>query len=364
MTEYKPIKSGVILEPIAEKDFIFGFSAIDNEVKVPDGNWTKYLPKNEKQRQGFESMCCTNFSSTSAIEILMTRLIEEKLISIGNLNWLNKNGYIDDSGHINFSDRYDALISNTTPGSGNSLKAVAEAKHKKGLIPEKMLPWVDNETTYFDKSKITPEMTALGYEFIKRFPINYEMVYRNDYVSALRVSPLAGAVFAWNGISNGVYYKVANQINHAIAIIEPSPVWQIFDSYEPYIKKLADDYNYYDYAIRYIVGDVPVTTENSVKKNLYKLLRDPQNPNEVYAFNEQMNAKRHVANKQTLIEGARVWDQYWVWDTTTPIVAASQAEFDGAYEAAEIILVPADSSSAGSKFNFWKWLLGLFRRNN
>jgi hypothetical protein len=361
----KPITSGFIPEPAVGEDYLFGVSAIDNDIKVLDGDWTPYLPKNEKQRQGFESMCCTNFSSTSAIEILLTRLIELKLISVGNLKWLNDNGYIDDSGHINFSDRFDALVSGTKPDQGNSLKAPADAKHKYGLIPEKLLPWVDSEAEYFNKSKITPQMYALGLEFLKRFPINYELVYRKDFVEALKVSPLAGAVWAWNGLINNVYQTTTNAFNHAIAIIKPPYNWGIFDSYDPFQKKLADDYNYYDYAIRYIVREITGLPNQSVKKNMYILRRDPRNPNEVYAFNEEMNVKRHIANKGTLKEGARGFDQYWAWDETTPIVVASQAEFDGAMEMAEILLLTKDSEiSTGTKFNIWKWLWKFIKVNN
>jgi len=365
--ENKPIRSGVILEPIVEKDYIFGVSAIDNEIKVPDGNWIPFLPKNEKQRQGFESMCCTNFASCTDVEILMTRLIELKLMSVGNLSWLNDNGYIDDTGHINFSDRFDALISNTKPDSGNSLKVVAEAKRKLGLIPEKMLPWTDNETEYFDKSKITPQMSALGLEFIKRFPLNYELVYRVDFNEALKVSPLSAAVYAWNGQNNGIYFRVPNQINHAIAIVEDKPIWKIMDSYDPFLKSLSDDYNYYDYAIRYIVREITGLPNTSVKKNMYILLRDPSDPDEVYAFNETKTAKRHIVNKETLIEGAKPIDQQWVWTETTPIVAASPAEFNSAVEAAEILLLPKDSNvviteSTGKSFNLWSWLKSLFSK--
>ena len=188
-------------------------------------------------------------------------------------------------------------------------------------------------------------MYSIGLEFLKRFPINYEIVYRQDFAEALKVSPLAGAVFAWPTPVNGVYPRTTTQINHAIAIIEPSPIWQIFDSYPEFIKKLADNYLYYDYAIRYVLREVTGLPNNSIKKNtMYKLYRSPSEPNEVYAFNEDMNVKRHLVNKQTLREGAKSFDQYWVWvENETPIVVASQAEFDGAIEMAEINLLPKDS---------------------
>jgi len=268
------IKSGVILEDVKPEDFLFGKLG-DNEVKCPTGNWTPYLPKNEKQRQGFESMCCTNFSSTTAVEILMTRLIEENLISKDNLDWLKDNGYIDETGHINFSDRFDAIVSNTNPDYGNTLKAPAEAKHKYGLIPEKLLPWTDNKTDYFNRAKITPEMFALGLEFLKHFQINYEFVYPAQYSEALKVSPLAGACFAWPNPINGIYPRSTNQINHAIAIIKPPEIWNIMDSYEEFTKRLSNNYIFSGHSIRYVITEVKTNdmiVDESLLIKLYRLI--------------------------------------------------------------------------------------------
>ena len=163
------MQSGVIIEPVAKEDWIFGVSAIDNDIKVANGDWKPYLPTNEKQRRGFESMSCTNFSSTTAVEILITRLIRLKMVSVSNLKWLQDSKYLDDNGNVNFSDRYDAIVSNTNPAWGNSLKAVAEAKRIHGMIPEKMLPWTDDKTAYFNRDVITPEMKAIGLDPKKKW---------------------------------------------------------------------------------------------------------------------------------------------------------------------------------------------------
>ncbi|MEO5366648.1 MAG: hypothetical protein H7831_09900 [Magnetococcus sp. WYHC-3] len=294
----------------------------------------------------------------------MTRLIEKGLISVGNLAWLNENGYIDDSGHINFSDRFDAIMSNTNPNYGNTLKAPADAKHKYGLIPEKMLPWTDNQTNYFNRSLITQEMYNMGLEFLKRFKINYEMVYPSQYKDALKVSPLASACYAWNGTNNGVYFRVENTINHAICVIDPPDIWHIMDSYEPFIKGLANNYSFSGHAIRYVITEVPDANPSTVKKNMYILKRDPQNVNEVYAFTEDKIAKRHIANKQTLVNGAKSPDKYWAWSESTPIPEATVSEFTTAIECPEILLLDIDSkyveTDTGSKFNLWAWIKKLF----
>jgi hypothetical protein len=267
-----------------ERDWQFGTSG-DTEVKVPNGDWTPFLPSNEKQRQGFESMCCTNFSSTTSVEILFTWMLVNNKISAGNLQWLKDKGYFDVNGKINFSDRFDAIISGTSPITGNSLKAPAEGKRKNGLIPERMLPWTDDHEAYFDKTSITQEMYALGQEFLKRFPINYELDY--DQVNGFQYAPPAGACHAWDNEVDGVYIRSNGSINHAICRIKPPVNQKLMDSYPPFVKTMADDYIFMSYGIRYIVReniiDEPTTNQKkNIPLNTVKFQTDPrvfiQNP--------------------------------------------------------------------------------------
>lgn len=284
----KPNKSYVIIEDLVEEDIQLGGFDFGKEVLVPNGDWTPWLPTKEKQRRGFESMACTDFSSTSTVETYMNFLTDKAKISVGNMQWAENNGYFDENGNWNFSDRFDAIVSGTS-GNGNSLKAVAHAKHKYGLIPEKMLPWTDNKQKYFDKNSITQDMYALGAEFLKRFPINYERVARKDFDEALKYSPLAGACYAWNGIKDGVFFRVPHKINHAIEIIKRPDIWNIFDSYLPFIKKLANNYLFLGYAYRYIIRENVIEDEPKKKpmktikfktiKHIYKI--DNLRPKEI-----------------------------------------------------------------------------------
>ena len=259
--ENKPLKSGLILEPVVETDWLLGSSEL-GEVLIESGNWTDYLPTFEKQRQGFESMCCTNFSSTTVIEIIFNFLIKNNRLVVEDLEWLKVNKYLDETGHVNFSDRFDAIGSGTSPDNGNSLKNPADFKRKYGLIPESLLPWTDDRTAYFKKSSITPEMYALGAEFLKRFPINYEFAYENQIKEAFKKAPLAGACYAWPDPVNGIYPRVMNGINHAIARIKPITDQKIADSYDPYLKTLVDDYLFMNYSILYIISYKKKVTED------------------------------------------------------------------------------------------------------
>jgi hypothetical protein len=97
---------------------------------------------------------------------------------------------------------------------------------------------------------------------------------------------------------------------------------------------------------------------------MYILKRNPKEPKEVFAFNESMSVKRHIANKSTLVEGAKKFDQYWVFNENTPIPVATKEEFDKAVEMAEILLITPDSKveTPTGGFSLWKWFIGLFKK--
>jgi hypothetical protein len=182
--------------------------------------------------------------------------------------WLKDNGYLDENGKLNFSERFTAKLSGTGH-NGNSFKSVAEAIRKTGLIPEKVLPYNKNMSWDEYYNGITSEMLKLGREFIKHFPINYESVDKFEFPEALKYSPVQVAIHAYNGVNNGIYIKTGNTINHAVMLFKPN---YIFDSYEEnnnYYKQLAKDFIYMSYGFRYIITtkkkeDMPLPQNNLI----------------------------------------------------------------------------------------------------
>jgi hypothetical protein len=323
--EIKPIKSGVIIEPLIETDWSLGSSGLAVDI-LEDGDWTQFLPSNEKQRRFFESMSCTNFSSTTAVEIIFTYLIKKDLLSKEDLDWLSEKGYFDENGNINFSDRYDAIGSGTNPNSGNTLKAPADFKHKYGLIPEKMLSWTDDEDAYFDKKAVTPAMLNLGQEFIKRFPINYEFAYESQIKSAYKKAPLAGACFAWPDPENGVYPANNYGINHAICRIKPTTNQKIMDSYEPFVKTLADDYKFMNYSIVYIVG----YKKKPIEEN-------PENTNEINPNNSMIKTIKFDTTPEVYLQSnTNPKILYWIGNENTFNIF-KEAGWIGNWEQIEIL---------------------------
>ena len=271
--------TGFIYEPLKPEDWTFGSSGLGEKARRPDTNWTAYLPTSEKQKRGdTDKKWCVTASALNVIETELFYAIKEKIIPAKDLEWLEKNGYLDEYGKPDFSDRYTAIASGTT-GHGNSARKVAYAigtrKNKSkeyGLIPEKMLPyrkamsWKEcygySEYDRPNTRLITEEMRNLGQEFLSRFPIYYEFVNggKRAFDRARKYNPLQVFVYAWNGTKRGVYIRTTAGINHAV---ENHNTNQIFDTYNPFIKTLASDFIYLDYGVRYIIG-----TGKEVKKKV------------------------------------------------------------------------------------------------
>ncbi len=106
-------------------DFVAGvFTPITYEVRNPSGDWRPFLVERENQFGLQDSMSCVSFSAVSAIEM------QEKFLT---------------GVERNYSDRWIAKMSNTTP-QGNWLYKVAEAIEEVGLVRELSYPAPPNYT--------------------------------------------------------------------------------------------------------------------------------------------------------------------------------------------------------------------------
>ena len=235
----------VLLEPIVLEDF----GGVADTVKTAD--WTPYLSKPERQRKLFDGWTCVNFSSNNCIEVEMNYLIAEGKLSLDDLQWLNNKGYLVD-GKFEISERYDAILSGTIIDKGNSGRNVAMTKSIVGVIPEFMLPFTDDMTAeqYFNSDSVTREMRDLGEEFLERFPIAFKAVWEADFEEELKQSPIQVFVYGW-AREGGIYINPDGIWNHAVMMIKKHT---ISDSYEPFIKTLEDNYDYYVTGYRYIIN--------------------------------------------------------------------------------------------------------------
>ena len=199
-----------------------------------------------------------------------------------NKKWLQDNGYINANGQCEFSDRYTAILSNTSR-SGNSLIAPLRAIREFGLIPKKMLSASSYMTfdDYHNPNCITQAMKDLGQEFKKRFDIRYEQVADILSKELLKDEPLNAAGYAWTVPKNGEYPKpepyLAAIPNHAFMKIM-TPLTYIFDNYldnhveGDWIKKLASDYTFYNYDYRVYISSETTPEETAIQNQTLLVL--------------------------------------------------------------------------------------------
>lgn len=233
---------------------------------IPPGDRKLYLPEGEVQRSSKDDMMdCVSRAFVNTLETKFNYLLNNKLLSGKDESWLRMEGYITENG-IEFADAFIAILSNTTR-SGNSMKAPVHAIHKYGLVPKSLLP-LENQMTwdeYHDPARITPQIKALGAEFLSRFPINYEIVYEKDFTDELKNDILNVASFAWAAPEGGIYLRIEVPPNHAYIIFDGK--WEIFDNYidtfrGDFFKNLAPDYDFLNYGYRVYISKKKVISRN------------------------------------------------------------------------------------------------------
>lgn len=264
---------GVIIIKPLQTDWKAGEeTGITYEEVQKDAQWDNFLPTGERQRNEYlELSACVSFSALNCIEILMNRMMEYRQFGSDNLKWLQENGYIDEEGKFNFSDRFTAKMSGTTK-IGNYLGAVGDSIRNDGLIPEK--DWTFSADckewdSYY--SEIPQELKDKGKEFAKRFLVKYEFVLLGTSDLAklkthLKQAPLQLATATcspWN--TDQIIAGCGIATNHATVLYGfTSEYLKDFDSYNPFSKKFANDYGI-AWAFKYVVSERGVEIPAPVK---------------------------------------------------------------------------------------------------
>jgi hypothetical protein len=255
LKNYNAVKS---LPIIGEAYRFGGYGGLINDLLLPSMIWRPYMPKYETQLGIYVStQACVSFSGTTIVEAIFKFKIKNNLLPKDDIDWLRTNGYFDEDGEINFSDRFTAFMSGTDK-DGNSGYNVAVSMQKDGLVPEKLHPFPNRQRTpVFDwedyYSNPSLETIELGKEFARRFFIGYEHVVGvENFDNALQYSPLMVFVDAWYKDSDGLYFRPqGNGFNHAV--VKDTPEYEIADSLSgDYFKKLTnDDYNFNSVAYKF-----------------------------------------------------------------------------------------------------------------
>ena len=245
-------------------DFVLGSDLALPAVPINhNGDWTAFLPSEERQNILFETYNCVSFSLLNCMETMFKFFY----------------GEID-----NFSDRFLGIMAGTTTG-GNDPTTVAQAARHNGLIPETLLPYdyVSNMQEYYSfKSADKDKCISKGQEFLQKWYLGFENVPVNltKMREALQYSPLQISVCAWFENDKGQYYSPEGMSNnHATCLYKIDDIGQfyIFDSYPPFLKILTPDHNI-QFAKRYHIGLVQENLKQQISllqqvllllKNLY-----------------------------------------------------------------------------------------------
>jgi len=223
------------IEPTPDpNDYKFGSSALPYDILMHDGDWRSHLPQFEHQRKnGVETQGCVSFGTLSALEMIHR-------VRYGT--------------EPNYSDRYLAKMSNTTP-YGNTPKKVADTlRNISGSVSEKDWPWGGNDWEDYYR-EVPDNVSKKGWLWTKSYDFGYEWVDPKDLKSALTHSPIGVAVYAW-AKQDGVYVKRGGENHYCVLVAYEDDHPIIWDSYEEALKKLAKDYPF-RWAMRYHLKKKP-----------------------------------------------------------------------------------------------------------
>lgn len=273
--EIKKVKSGLVLDEVRADEWVLGGVADDVVVTLggvvnQSGNWLPWAVGESQKRNGLETMSCATYGTLNALEMLAAYQGKAKV--------------------SDFSERFTSTLAGTTR-NGNSPHKVAEIARRKGLLPERVLPFDESITTwdaYY--SGITEAMKRSGESFEKNWNISHRWIWRgtlapgeqrNLLVAALQRSPVGVAVFGWasemrsnsEGKKERVYIRPEGAaVQHWCVLVgcDDEGHWLVLDSYEDeqgsYIKKLDKNYQF-EYPKGYSI-------ERKINDNLFsKLLR-------------------------------------------------------------------------------------------
>lgn len=222
--EIKPINnflnSGLILEEPNEKDHVVGGVTVGGlQISKPEApiifsnghGWHDVITKGDGEVQKnliFDTFSCVSYNSLK-----------------GLCKYLKKQ-YNED---IDPLEAYIAVMSNTTPGRGNTVRNVLEAIRNCGWLEEKELPGrvlnADTTQAQFFHS-FTNEQIALAKKKLDKYDIWWDIIDTSENVphskiiTELKKAAVIGIGYAWASLygNQGVYYDYNYPANHCFLI--------------------------------------------------------------------------------------------------------------------------------------------------
>lgn len=268
-----------------EEDFEYLGARLPREILCPNGDWREYYPMMEIQRKIFDTYSCVSFANNNAEEMMHIRRYGVE---------------------VNRSDRFLSVVSGTVPGRGNSHKAVANAKKKKGIVNEDECPFPANMSQKEFFKPIGKELLSLGLKWKKETEYGYEKIGRDDFIEALKYSPIQVAVDSRTNKTS--QHRVAD---HSIVLTHIDEVGQrhVYDSYLGRFKTYEYDYPF-SYGMRFHYKQLINLTLDNMKMQLIRSIETGK----IYLVDSD-NRIHHVELEPDFkqIFGEKAWiDKDWV----------------------------------------------------
>tara|TARA_Y100000310_G_C20700339_1_gene829113 strand:+ start:703 stop:2688 length:1986 start_codon:yes stop_codon:yes gene_type:complete len=194
---------------------------------------------------------CVTYSVHNVMESIMNRMkemVKDKIADEETIELVKIFKYFefyDDKGEANLSDPYTAKLSNTTY-RGNLYNNVLQSVRHNGVVAEKFWATPDQYTHAEYYKNVDLEVFNKGKLFTKYVKVSHRWVRPNIFNDIKRYSPIATSVYAgadWN--QDKIHQRTSMSHNHAVAngYYKLNEYDGIMDSYLPYNKKVAWNYN-------------------------------------------------------------------------------------------------------------------------
>lgn len=238
--------------------FLFSKPKSVFQVRNLSGDWSPYFGQYEGQKKDwFDTNSCWAYAGNEVLEDQLEFLMKTGGLSDSELKWFKDNGYIDEDGDFYLSRRFIPTLSGVTT-NGNDPAEFWRLTKEYGAIPSSMLPFTTIED-YFDRSKITKEMYALGKEFRDRVSIDARELgkrfkgykYEELELALIETELQIGIPVPQDGRWNQVKVPVPDHTwpDHEVALYkvdrkaDQEYPYFIYDQYQPYLKQLHKDYH-------------------------------------------------------------------------------------------------------------------------
>lgn len=235
---------------------------IPYEVRVANGDWTKYFEDEPQKFGNFDSSCCWAASSTRCAEANFNWLWANGMFSVEAKNFFLSNSFCTPQGVFSFSERFHEILSGNKDNGGTAMEAW-QSFQSRGFIPKAQLTYsVDQanqwrtqaafDADYFNPSAVTPAMKALGLQVLSYVKIAYQRIgYVNQtpniqiLTAALLQSPLNYGIpvdlSQWNQVN--VPSNINTTMVHEVSARVMNPTsYGVHDQYFPWKKNLNFDY--------------------------------------------------------------------------------------------------------------------------